>query len=114
MQSQRAAQTAIMVLSNAIAVCVAVTANDEATRIHLRPDSLSISRLGRCRRTCQASGVFVFRGESFDFLQEHSFRGGEQGDGGRELLEHRLFVGGSVGQVVEIALFFFILDGFSR
>ena len=109
------AQTAIVFLSNAIAVRLAVPSDNEATWIRLRPASLflSLSRLGGCRITVQATKLFVFGGERFDFIPEHFVGGGGQGNGGGEFQEHRIFVGGSVGQVIEIALEFLVLDGFS-
>ena len=105
-----------MVLANVIAVRVAVPADDESTWIRLCPAALflSLSRMGGCCRTCQATKVFVVGGESFDLLHKSCVGGGEQGNGGGELLEHQLFVGGSVGQVIKIALKFLILDGISR
>ena len=102
-----------MVLSNTIAVHVTVSSDNEATRIRLRPSALflSLSRLGACHRRCQATKVFVVCGESFNLLHEHCVGGGKQGNGGGEFLEHRLFVGGGVGQVIEIALEFLVFDG---
>ena len=103
-----------MVLSNAKAVGVSVPADDEATRIRLCPEALSLSRLGGCCRTCQTTEVFIFGSEDFDLFHDRCIGGGESGDGGGELLEHRLFVGGSVSQFVEIVLEFLILNGLSR
>ena len=102
-----------MVLSNAKAVRMAVPYDYEATRFHLCPESLSLSRLGSCRITCQTIEVFIVESEIFDFLHERCVGGGEKGNGNGEFLDHRLFVGGGVRQVVEIALKCFVLDGFS-
>ena len=62
---------------------------------------------------CQITRVFIFGGESFDFGHECCVGGVEQGDSGSDFLDHRLFIGGGMSQVVEIALEFLILDGFS-
>ena len=109
------ARPTVVVLSNDITVHVAVLANDEATWIRLRPEDLFLSlyRLGRVRRTFQATEVFAIGGERFDFPHVRCVGGGEQGGYGRELLEHRLFVGGDVVQVIKIALEFLVLDGLS-
>ena len=91
-----------MVLANTKAVRVAVPADNEATWICLRPAalSLSLSRMGGCRRTCQTTKVFIVGGKSFDFGHNSCVGGKEQGDRGGEFLEHCLFVGGGVSQVV--------------
>ena len=104
-----------MVLTNTIPVRVAVAADDVATQIRLCPVALllCLSMLVSLRRMCQAAEVFIFGGDQFDLLHERCVGGGEKGNCGGEFLKHRLFVGGGVGQVIKIALEFFILDGFS-
>ena len=47
------------------------------------------------------------------FLHERCVDGGKRGDGGGELLQHFLLVGGGARQVVKIALEFLVIDGFS-
>ena len=103
-----------MVLDNAMTVCVTVLDNNEATRIrlHLAALFLSISMIGGVCRTCQATKVFVVGGKRFDLLHRRCVGGGKQGDCSGEFMEHRLFVGGGVGQVVDIALEFLVLNGF--
>ena len=74
---------------------------------------LSLPRLGGVFGTCQAAKVFVVGGERFDLLNERCVDGGEQGDSVRELLEHHLFIGGGMGEVIETTLEFLVLDGSS-
>ena len=114
--AQISVRTATVVLSNAIAVCVAVPADNEATRICLPPAALflSLSRMGSFCRTCQASELFVVGSEIFYFLLDCCIGGDERGNGSREFMEHRLFVGGGVGKVIEIVLEFLVFDGFSK
>ena len=114
LRSRISARTTIIVLANAISVRVAVPANNEATQIRLHPAALflSLPGLGGCHRTCQATKVFVVGGEGFDFLHKHCVGGVDQGDGGRGLVEHRLFFGGVLGQIIEISLKFLVFDGF--
>ena len=47
------------------------------------------------------------------FLNERCVDGGKRGDGGGELLQHFLLVGGGARQVVKIALEFLVIDGLS-
>ena len=106
---------AVVVLANTIPVHMAVPSDDVLTWIRLCPEALLFypSRLGGIFGTFQAAKVFVGGGENFVFLQEGCIGGGEQGDCGRELLEHRLLVGGNMVQVIEINLDFLVLIGFS-
>ena len=85
---RRDAQTAMMVHAGAKAVHVAVTADDEATRILLGPAALSVylSKLGGCHRTCKTSEVFIVGVEIFDFFHDHCVGGGDRGGSGGEFL----------------------------
>ena len=87
-----------MVLSNTIAVCVAIPTDNEATRIRLCPAafSLSLSILGGCRRAFQTIKVFIVGSESFDFGHKCCVGGGDRVGGVCEFLKHRLFLGGGV------------------
>ena len=68
-----------MVLVNVKVVRVSVPADNESTLVQLCPSafSISLSRLGCCRRTCNTTEVFIVGGERIDFGHEHCVGGSE-------------------------------------